>query len=108
MNQIVFMGLILNKHGVGPTETKVKAIRETKAPTNVAEMRSFPGLVSFSARFLPDFAMTVELLRKLTRQGTEWQWGKEENEAFEALKNQLANALMMVFLRQGSTNRGSY
>ena len=62
------MGLILNKHGVGPTEEKVKAIRETKAPTNVAELRSFLGLVSFSARFLPDFATTVEPLRKLTRQ----------------------------------------
>ena len=97
MNQIVFMGLILNKHGVGPTEEKVKAIRETKAPTNVAELQSFLGLVSFSARFLPDFATTVEPLRKLTRQGTEWQWGKEENEAFEALKNQLANASMMAF-----------
>ena len=54
MNQIVFMGLILNKHGVGPTEEKVKAIQETKAPTDVAELRSFLGLVSFSARFLPE------------------------------------------------------
>ena len=33
----------------------------------------------------------------MTRQGTEWQWGKEENDAFEALKNQLANASMMAF-----------
>ena len=30
MSQIVFMGLILKKYGVGPTEKKVKAIRETK------------------------------------------------------------------------------
>ena len=39
----------------------------------------------------------MEPLRKLTRQGTEWQWGKEENETFEALMNQLANASMMAF-----------
>ena len=31
MSQTVFMGLIFNKHGVGPTEEKVKAIWETKA-----------------------------------------------------------------------------
>ena len=36
MRQIVFMGLLLNKHGVGPTEEKLKAIRETEAPTNAA------------------------------------------------------------------------
>ena len=97
MSQIVFLGLLLNKHGVGPTEEKVKAIWETEAPTNVAELRSFLGLVSFSSRFLPDFATTVEPLRRLTRHRDKWHWGKEDNEAFEALKNQLAEASMMAF-----------
>ena len=97
MGQIVFMGLLLNKHGVGPTEEKVKAIRETEAPSNAAELRSFLGLVSFSSRFLPDFATTAEPLRRLTRQGTKWHWGREENNAFEALKKQLAEASMMAF-----------
>ena len=91
------MGLLLNKHGERPTEGKVKAIWETEAPANFAELRSFLGLVRFSSRFLPDFATTVEPLRKLTRQGAKWQWGKEQNEAFEALKNQLAKASMMAF-----------
>ena len=86
-SQIVFMGLLLSKHGVGLTEEKVKAFCETEAPTNVVELRSFLELVSFSSRFLPDFATTVEPLRKLTSQGAKWHWGKEENEAFEALKN---------------------
>jgi len=82
---------------VGPTEEKVKAFRETKAPTNVAELRSFLGLVRFSARLLPDFATTVEPRKRFTRQGTEWQWGKEENETFKAVKNQLAVASMIAF-----------
>ena len=56
-----------------------------------------PMLQSCEAWFLPDFATTVKPLRKLTRQGTKWHWGKEENEAFEALKNQLAEASMMAF-----------
>lgn len=97
MSQIVFMGLLLIKHGVGPTGEKVKAIREAEAPTNVSKLRSFLGLVSFSSRLLPDFATTVEPLRKLTRQGAKWHWGKEENEAFESLKNQFSEASMMAF-----------
>ena len=76
---------------MGPTEEKVKAIRETEAPTNVAELRSFLGLVSFSSWFLPDFATTAE------PQGTKWHWGREKNEAFKALKKQLAEASMMAF-----------
>ena len=53
-------------------------------------------LISFSSRFLPNFATTAEPLRKLTRQDTKWQQEREENEAFEALKNQLTEASMMA------------
>ena len=59
-------------------------------------VKQSPLLISFSSRFLPNFATTAEPLRKLTRQDTKWQQGREENEAFEALKNQLAEASMMA------------
>ena len=38
----------------------------------------------------------------MTRQDTKWQWGKEENEAFEALKKQLAEASMMAFYEKNA------
>ena len=59
------MGLLLSEHGVGPTEEKVTAVRETEPPTSVAEVWSFLGLISFSSSFSPDFATTAEPLRKL-------------------------------------------
>ena len=97
MDQISFMGLLLSKHGVGPTEEKVRAVHETKAPTSVAELRSFLRLISFSSRFLQNFATTAEPLRRFTRQDNEWKWGKEESEGFETLKKQLAEVSMMAF-----------
>ena len=66
------MGLLLSEHGVGPTQKKVRAVRETEPPTSVAKLR-FLGLISFSLRFLPNFATTTEPLRKLTQQDTKWQ-----------------------------------
>lgn len=50
MTKIVFMGLLLTKHGIGPTEVKVNAIVEASQPQSASEGRSFPGLVRFSAR----------------------------------------------------------
>ena len=73
MNQIVFMGLLLSEHGVGPTELKVRAVRETEPSTSVAEVWSFLGLISFSSRSLPSFATTAEPIRTLTRLDTKWQ-----------------------------------
>jgi len=67
MSEIVFMGLLLNKHGVGSPEKRSEPFVKQNPPTNVAELRSFLGLISFSSRFPPNFATTAEPLRKLTR-----------------------------------------
>lgn len=96
MNKIVFMELLLSEHGVGSTDEKVRAVHETEPPTSVAELWSFLGLISFSSRLLPNFATTTDPLRKMTRQDTKFQWGKEENKAFEASRKQLAEASMMA------------
>ena len=82
---------------MGPTEEKVRVVRETEPSTNVAKLRSIPGLISFGSRFLPNFATTADSLRKLTRQDTKWKWDKEENKVYEALQRQLAEASMMAF-----------
>ena len=82
MSQIVFMGLLLNKHGVGPTEEKVKAIRESGAPANVAELRRFLRLVK-SYKSTPHTTTGVspaELLyrRKIRTQMPEFEADEEE------------------------------
>ena len=67
MSHIVFMGLPLNKHGVGPTEEQVRAVCERETP-NVTKLRSFLGLTSLSLKFLPNLTTTGQPSMKLTRQ----------------------------------------
>ena len=71
MNKIVFMGILLSQHGVGPTEEKVQAMKEASHPITPSEVRSFLGLIGFSSRFIPDFATIPEPLRALTLTGME-------------------------------------
>ena len=47
MDEIQFMGLIVNRHGKGPTEEKVKAMKGTKEPSTISELKSFLALASF-------------------------------------------------------------
>ena len=65
MGKVVFMGILLSKHGIGPTEEKVRAVKEATRPSSASEVRSFLGLVGFSSRFIPDFATKAEPLRVL-------------------------------------------
>ena len=60
-------------------------------------MRSFLGLVNFSARFIPDLATTSEPLRQLTSKGVVFQWTKVHENAFNKLKSQLANAESLAY-----------
>ena len=97
MNKVVFMGLLLSKHGVGPTEEKVRAVVEASQPQTPSEVRSFLGLVGFSARFIPDFATTADPLRRLARKGEPFKWGEEQEKSFQKLKGQVASAPVLAY-----------
>ena len=56
MDKVVSMGLLVSKYGIGPTEEKVCAVLESSCPATPTEVRSFLGMVGFSALFIPNFA----------------------------------------------------
>ena len=97
MDKVVFMGLLVSKYGIGPTEEKVRAVLESSRPTTPTEVRSFLGMVGFSARFIPNFATIAEPLRGISRQGTPFVWGSEQEASFQELKQQLASAPVLAY-----------
>ncbi|XP_033725232.1 uncharacterized protein K02A2.6-like [Pecten maximus] len=92
MSKLVFMGHVLSEKGIGPSEVKVKAVLDAREPTTASEVRSFLGLVNYSARFIPDLATISAPLRKLTKKDEEFVWGAEQQVAFNVLKKCLAQA----------------
>ena len=86
MNRILLMGIMLSEKGIGPTQERVRAVVEARQTTNVTELRSFLGLLSFSSRFIPRFATISEPLRRLTRKDTPFHFGPEQVKAFEDLR----------------------
>ena len=56
MPKIEFMGHVLSSRGVGPADVKMKAAVKAKEPQTTTEVRSFLGLVNYSARYIPDLA----------------------------------------------------
>ena len=82
MTQLIFMGHVLSAQGVSIEEAKVQAVKNARKPENAAEVRSFLGLVNFSAKFIPNLATISEPLRRLTRKSMPFSWQKEHSEAF--------------------------
>ena len=63
--RIEYLGYIIDKDGLHPTEEKVTAIKKAPPSKNITELRSFLGLISYYGKFLPSLA------HKLTN--TTWQ-----------------------------------
>ncbi|CAH2097753.1 unnamed protein product [Euphydryas editha] len=64
-SQVNFLGYSISEAGTKPLESKVQAIREFPAPTNVRQLRRFLGMVNFYRRFLPNSAQIQAPLNSL-------------------------------------------
>lgn len=95
--ELQFMGHVLSKQGIRPTQERVEAILETRKPQNVKEVRSLLGLVNFCARFIPDLATVAEPLRKLIRQEQCFTWGKQQEDAFNEIKSLMMRAENLAY-----------
>ena len=92
MSHLEFMGRVLSARGIGPADVKLKTVVDALELTNAAEVRSFLGLVNFTARFIPDLATVSAPLRQLTKSGESFVWGPEQQQSFDELKKRLSSA----------------
>ena len=93
------MGFKFNKNGIYPVKEKVEAIKNTKEPTNVSELKSFLGLINYYHRHFQNFADKIEPLHRLLRKGVTWEWQEKEKLAFEEAKSILDEAKKFDTLR---------
>ena len=74
--------------GIFKTDEKINAIEESKAPTNVSEVQSFLGLVTFYSKFALNLATMAAPIYQLTRKNVPFDWNEECKRAFKALKQE--------------------
>jgi len=61
-----FLGQVVLRERVATDPEKISAVKDWPVPTDVKEVRSFLGLVSYYRRFLPAFAKVAAPLHALT------------------------------------------
>ena len=89
--EVEFLGRKVGTNGVALTDHSVSVIKEWKTPSSVKEVEKFLGLANYHRSFMKDYAHTAEPLQKIVGK-KEFLWGKEQEQAFEELKNKLASS----------------
>ena len=71
---ITYLGHTIDKDGMHLTADKLAAIRDAPKPTNVGELRSFIGLITFYGMLIPRQATIMAPLYALLQSNLKWVW----------------------------------
>jgi hypothetical protein len=80
-------------------EEKIEAIKNWKVPTNVKGVESFLGFMNFYQQFIKNFSIIAAPLNQLKGKDKEWNWGEEQQKAFEEIKAAIISELVLVLPR---------
>lgn len=92
---VEFLGHVVSDKGIQPAKSKVEVLLNFPVPGNVTELRTFIGLGSYYRRFIRGFAILAAPLHDLTGD-VPWDWTDKCQEAFEAVKNTIAEAAIQT------------
>ena len=83
VQKVNFLGVVM---GQGKIKMEVAGVLNWPVPKTVRDIRKFLGLANYYRRFVKDFAKLTQPLNNLTRKKEKWNWGSEQQKAFEQLK----------------------
>nr|GEW51613.1 reverse transcriptase domain-containing protein [Tanacetum cinerariifolium] len=101
LHSVKFLGHVINSQGVHIDPTKVESIKNWTSLKTPTEVRQFLGLEGYYQRFIEGFSLIAKPLTKLTQKNKTYEWGKEEEEDFQLLKDKLCSSPILA-LPEGS------
>jgi len=84
--EVSFLGHRIGADGLRVAPDKISAVQQWPRPRGVTDVRAFLGLANFYRRFVRNYSRIALPLTELTKDAVAWQWGAEQQQAFDALK----------------------
>ncbi|GJW97693.1 putative reverse transcriptase domain-containing protein [Tanacetum coccineum] len=82
--------------GIYVDPSKIEGVKNWKAPRTPSEVRSFLGLAGYYRRFIENFSKIAKPLTVLTQKSKTFDWGEEQENAFQTLKGKLCDAPVLA------------
>ncbi|GJZ61306.1 putative reverse transcriptase domain-containing protein, partial [Tanacetum coccineum] len=96
LQEVCFLGHVVNSEGIHVDPNKIEALKNWKPPKTLTEIRSFLGLAEFYRRFITNFSKIAKPLTLLTQKNKKFEWGDEQENAFQTLKDVLYDASILA------------
>lgn len=92
---VKFLGFELSLFGIRPDTDKLSIIRNFAEPRNKTQLQSFLGRCNYYRQFVARYSIFLEPFRNLLKEKHEWMWTNEHIKAYNELKNNLADSIML-------------
>lgn len=104
VEEVEFLGYLVNGEGIRPIPSRVESILNFPKPRTIAELRRFVGAVNFYRRNMPHASTAQAPLNEFFTDSRKNDkrpvpWIAEAEEAFARVKQELANAALLVHPR---------
>uniref|UniRef100_A0A914E5V9 RNA-directed DNA polymerase n=1 Tax=Acrobeloides nanus TaxID=290746 RepID=A0A914E5V9_9BILA len=96
-DSVEYLGFIVDANGIRTSPEKIRAIVDMPPPKNIHQIRSFCGMVNHYQRFVPNLSTLRKPLDYLTKKEVKFNWGREQANAFEKIKEVLQSPLLLTY-----------
>ena len=90
-NSVVYLGHKIDGAGLHTLSNNVQAIKEAPTPENVSKLKSYLGMLTYYGKYLPNLSSTSHPLYELLKKDVPWEWGPDQQRAFQASKDMLTD-----------------
>jgi hypothetical protein len=96
INEVLFLGHIINREGLAVDPKKVAAILDWKAPKDVRGIKSFIGMAGYYRHFIEGFSKIAKPMTALLAKKIEFKWTLACQKSFETLKEKLTTTPVLI------------
>ena len=104
-SEIKFLGHVINKDGISPDPDKTNAVLAMPKPSTPTELRRFMGMVNQLGKFSSKISELSQPLRELLGKKQSWLWGPAQDDAFQAVKEELAKPTTLALYDQNAPTK---
>jgi RNase H-like domain found in reverse transcriptase/Reverse transcriptase (RNA-dependent DNA polymerase) len=91
-----YLGMIIEEGKISMDAVKLGGIRDWPVPTTLKQTRSFLGFGHFYRKFISHYSELARPLNDLTKKDKKFKWTTECQEAFDTMKKQFMEELVLL------------